>query len=540
MRHFLARLWELNSPSEDRRWVYVPYDQLNDGAFSLIGGDPSELGIVMVESLGKGKRRPYHKQKLALVLANQRQFALEQARRGVAVRYILAANYDEALGQVVKDVGVIHCMEPAERELRQELAPFVERGELVMHPNRLWLTTAHDFEAACGSGQWRMDRFYRHVRKKFGVLIDSTGKPTGGRWSLDGDNRQRWNGYPEAPTPPTFEADAIVKEVVQDIEQNFGDHPGTVNTDRLPTTAADAQKLWAWSKANCMTYFGPFEDAMSVHSRTLFHTLVSSLVNNGRLTPVRLINEVLPMEIPLNSKEGFVRQVLGWREFVRHVHEQSDGFRQLPEGVESRVQRSADGAVNHLGAELDLPPVFWGVESGFNCLDHAVGEVLATGYTHHINRLMILSNWAVLIGASPRQLTDWFWVMFTDAYDWVVEPNVLGMSTFAAADLMSTKPYVSGSAYVKRMSDYCDGCSFTPGKDCPMTAMYWNFLNQHHDELGSNPRMKLALTSASRRTDDQKRYEAEITSMVQDALVQGKRLVPEGRVDAQVLSGSGG
>ena len=180
MRHFLARLWELNSPSEDRRWVYVPYDQLNDGAFSLIGGDPSELGIVMVESLGKGKRRPYHKQKLALVLANQRQFALEQARQ-VAVRYILAANYDEALGQVVKDVGVIHCMEPAEQPAPGAWRPSSSEASPVMHPNRLWLTTAHDFEAACGSGQWRMDRFYRHVRKKFGVLIDSTGKPTGGR-----------------------------------------------------------------------------------------------------------------------------------------------------------------------------------------------------------------------------------------------------------------------------------------------------------------------------------------------------------------------
>ena len=279
---------------------------------------------------------------------------------------------------------------------------------------------------------------------------------------------------------------------------------------------------------------------MSVNSRTLFHTLVSSLLNLGRLSPVRLVNEVLPMQIPMNSKEGFVRQVLGWREFVRHVHEQSDGFRELPERLEDKVYRSSDGSVNHLRAELDLPPAFWGVESGFNCLDHTVREVLQTGYTHHINRLMILSNWAVLIGASPRALTDWFWTMFTDAYEWVVEPNVLGMSTFAASDLMSTKPYVSGSAYVNRMSDYCSTCSFTPGKDCPMTSLYWNFLNSHQSELGTNPRMQLALTSAGRRSDEQKQYEAEVTDRIQNALTQGKRLVPEGHHDQLAIGGQHG
>jgi deoxyribodipyrimidine photolyase-related protein len=256
-------------------------------------------------------------------------------------------------------------------------------------------------------------------------------------------------------------------------------------------------------------------------------------MNLGRLTPVRLVNDVLAMDIPLNSKEGFVRQVLGWREFVRHVHVQSDGFRDLPERLHDSVERDGSGAVNALGATLPLPPAFWGVASGFNCLDQAVGEVLETGYTHHINRLMILSNWATLIGASPRDLTDWFWVMFTDAYDWVVEPNVLGMGSFAASDIMSTKPYISGSAYVKRMSDYCSDCAFQPGVDCPMTSMYWNFLNRHQERLGSNPRMKLALTAASRRTDEQKRYEELVTHSVQDALTQGALLVPEGQ---QLLS----
>jgi len=533
MRYFRARLWDVNSPLENRRWVYVPYDQLNDSPFSLLGSDHEKVGIVLIESPSKGRRRSYHKQKLALLLANQRQFALEQASKGVAVMYLVADSYEAGIREAHSRVGTLECMEPAERELRLELEPVIAEGKLAVRENRLWLTTMDDFETACSKGTWRMDRFYRVVRRRYNVLIDAAGKPVGGRWSFDADNRERWNGTPKAPKPLKFDSDRIVDEVCQDVNTLFSDHPGALTPDALPTTAADAEALWSRAKTHCLEHFGTYEDAMSTRSRTLFHTLVSSLMNLGRLTPVRLINDVLAMDIPLNSKEGFVRQVLGWREFVRHVHAKSDGFRALPERLQGEVPFDAAGAVNALGAELPLPPAFWGVPSGFNCLDEAVGEVLETGYTHHINRLMILSNWATLIGASPRDLTDWFWVMFTDAYDWVVEPNVLGMGSFAASDIMSTKPYISGSAYVKRMSDYCSDCSFQPGVDCPMTSMYWNFLNRHQDRLGSNPRMKLALTAAGRRTDEQKKYEELVTQSVQDALTQGARVVPDGQ---QMLS----
>ncbi|MDE0882129.1 MAG: cryptochrome/photolyase family protein [Myxococcota bacterium] len=540
MRYFRSRLWDINSSFEDRRWVYVSYDQLNAGPFSLIGSDPRDVGIVLIESLSKGRRRTYHKQKLALLLANQRQFALEQAELGVAVLYLVADSYEAGIRKAHAQIGVMECMEHAERELRQELESVVDEGKLVVQANRLWLTTAQDFEVACSKGTWRMDRFYRVVRRQYNVLIDAAGRPVGGRWSFDADNRERWNGTPKSPQPLSFDPDRIVEEVCNDVETSFADHPGVLTPEALPTTADDAQALWKWAKANCLEHFGTYEDAMSVRSRTLFHTLVSSLMNLGRLTPVRLVNEVLAMDIPLNSKEGFVRQVLGWREFVRHVHVQSDGFRDLPERLHGRVERDAAGSVNALGAALPLPPAFWGVASGFNCLDQTVAEVLETGYTHHINRLMILSNWAMLIGASPRDLTDWFWVMFTDAYDWVVEPNVLGMGSFAASDIMSTKPYISGSAYLKRMSDYCSDCAFQPGVDCPMTSMYWNFLNRHQERLGSNPRMKLALTAASRRTDDQKRHEELVFYSVQDALTQGARLVPEGQqLHSPVLTHNG-
>jgi deoxyribodipyrimidine photolyase-related protein len=535
MRYFRARLWDVNSSFDRRRWLYVPYDQLSDGPLTLLAGNPRALGIVLVESLSKGSRRPYHKQKLALVISNQRQFALEQARRGVAVKYLVASSYEAGLREAFEDVGTLECMIPAEREMRHEIRPLVDEGIVVLHPNRLWITTSEDFTSACGSDRWRMDRFYRLIRRKYKILVDAAGKPDGGRWSLDAENRQKWSGDPEAPTPLCFEPDGIVQEVCQDIETMFSDHPGTLNPTALPSTATDARCIWKWAQEDCLEHFGPYEDAMSVRSGTLFHTMVSSLVNLGRLTPICLINDVLPMDIPLNSKEGFVRQILGWREFVRHVHEQSDGFRTLPDRLEQQVERDAGGAVNALGGQMPLPPVYWGVKSGFNCLDHVVAEVLDTGYTHHINRLMVLSNWATLMGASPRQLTDWFWVMFTDAYEWVVEPNVLGMGTFASADLMSTKPYVSGSAYINRMSDYCADCAFVPGKDCPLTALYWNFLNQHQTQFESNPRMKLALTAASRRTSVQKHYQADVTKRVQQALISGARLAPEGSRDNSAL-----
>ena len=266
----------------------------------------------MVESLGKGKRRPYHKQKLALVLANQRQFALEQARRGVAVRYILAANYDEALGQVVKDVGVIHCMEPAERELRQELAPFVERGELVMHPNRLWLTTAHDFEAACGSGQWR--GLYRHVRKKFGVdrLDRQTDRRSAGAWTATTGNA---GVVTRAPTSPPSRRMRSSRRSCR-----YGRASviiGTVNTDRLPTTAADSLGVVQGELHDHLVL-----SKTLVRARTLFHTLVSSLVNNGG-SPVRLINEVLPMRSRSTAKRGLCGRCSVGR---GPRSEQSDGF----------------------------------------------------------------------------------------------------------------------------------------------------------------------------------------------------------------------
>lgn len=506
-----------------RRWLFVPYDQLTDRLGPLSREPATSLGIVLVESPAKAARRPYHKQKLALVMANLRTFALEQASRGVAVRHVVAhGGYAAALSPLVAELGPLRMMEPAERELRQELAPLVGSGALETLPHEGWLTTDADFEAASSDKQppWRMDRFYAAVRRRTGVLMKA-GKPLGGRMSFDTENRERWRGEPPAPMPPRFEPSAISREVGDLVQSRFADHPGTLDLSSLPTTHADAQSSLDWAMANCLPHFGPYEDAMSTRSTGLFHTRLSPLINLHRLTPREVLARVLSVPIPLASQEGFVRQLLGWREFVRHVHEKTDGLRLRPNGsgVEPLTPRRGS----------TLPDVFWGRASGLACLDRVVESVWSEGYSHHITRLMILSNIATLLDVSPRELTDWFWVAYIDAYDWVVEPNVLGMGTYAVGELMTTKPYVAGSAYIHRMSDFCGTCDFDPKRTCPLTPLYWSYLARNETELASNSRMLVPLAALRKRPESQRVRDERVFVTVRDALARGEKLGPDVR-----------
>jgi deoxyribodipyrimidine photolyase-related protein len=519
-----------------RRWIYVPYDQLSDQMGPLSRQAPETLGIVLVESLEKGRRRPYHKQKLALVLANLRRFALEQAARGVAVRHVAGeGGVAELLTPVIAALGPLEMLEGAERELRVELAPLIESGGIQVLPHEGWLTTPRDFTEGCGeSPPWRMDAFYREVRRQTGIFMEpnptaaakraaTSGaksaphtRPLGGRWSFDTENRRPWKGDPPAPSVPTFLADPIKDEVLALVEAQFPDHPGMLDGSSLPTTLADAERLWQWALDSALPHFGPFEDAMSTENRTLFHTRISALLNLHRILPRRVVEDVVVGEaegrIPLASAEGFVRQVLGWREFVRHIHRATDGFRSVPEpwvGGESPA---------FLEGRHPLPPVFWGMPSGLHCLDAVVEGVWAEGYGHHITRLMVLSNLATLLDVEPRALSDWFWVAYTDAYDWVVEPNVLGMGTYALGDLMTTKPYVSGTPYLHRMSDYCATCALDPKTTCPISDLYWAFLARNETRLSGNPRMSVPLSSVRRRDPEIRAADARVLDAVRGAL----------------------
>jgi deoxyribodipyrimidine photolyase-related protein len=546
MSNFKLELARRNPEPFNRRWLFVPYDQLSDGIGPLSRENPNGLGIVLVENPWKASRRPYHKQKLALILANMRNFALEQAQRGVAIRHVIASGpYRSALEPLAKELGTMKVMEPAERELRTDLEPLIDSGQLEVIPHEGWLTKQEHFDAVKKQGpRWLMDAFYRRVRQDTGILMERN-KPVGGKFSFDASNRKPWRGKPPAPIPPTFPSNPIKEEVEVLVRDSFSHHPGRLELGTLPSTREDAQKLWSWAMDNCLDSFGPYEDAMSVLSTGIFHTRISSLLNIHRLLPIQVLSDVIAMDLPLGSKEGFVRQVLGWREFVRHMHACTDGFRQGIEPIPPVREHPGDGGYRrwvgkpwrirwtgedpdggaapcHLGGETPLPAAYWGRRSGLNCLDRVVASVWEEGYSHHITRLMILSNIATLLDVSPRELTDWFWVAYTDAYDWVVEPNVLGMGTYAVGNLMTTKPYISGAGYINRMSDFCSHCQFDPRESCPITNLYWAFLARHRDELMGIFRVAMVIKGLARRGGDLRKHDSEIFELLRDRFDQGQ------------------
>jgi deoxyribodipyrimidine photolyase-related protein len=496
-----------------RRWIYVPYDRLTAEVGPLAKADPRDTGLVFVESAAKANRRPYHKKKLALLLSNERHFALEQAARGFKVVYLAG---DAPIGDALAKAKLprLVTMRPAERELRADLA----NVDIELVDDATWLTTRDDFPL---KRPYRMDTFYRGVRKRTGILMKN-GAPIGGKLSHDAENRKPWRNDRPVPIRPTFAPDDITREVLELVEERFPNHFGSLAGFDLPTTAADAARVWAFARRELLPWFGPWEDAMSTAHPDLFHTRVSMLVNLSRLLPAQLVADAAADfakgKLAIESAEGFIRQLLGWREYVRHVHEVTDGFR--TDGM--------NGAPNALGADQALPPAYWGTPSGMNCLDTVVKQVVDDGYSHHITRLMVLSNIATLAGVTPRALTDWFWFGYVDAYDWVVEPNVLGMSTYGDGGLMTTKPYVSGAAYIHRMSDYCGDCALDPKKAlgagaCPVTAMYWRFIDRHQERFANDPRMAMPVRSLRKKPAEERRALAAYAEEAIATLQRGER-----------------
>jgi deoxyribodipyrimidine photolyase-related protein len=530
----IAQFAPTESEARSRRWIYVPYDRLHDGVGPLSQTAPDDAVLVFMESQAKGTRRPYHKKKLTLVLSAMRHFALEQAERGCRVVYGASRDSFGAglLGlQEQWQWSELVCNRPAERELRVELESARADGlRIQFEADTAWLSTAADFEEAfpkrgqvkTGQRVYLMDTFYRAMRQKSGWLMDH-GKPTGGKFSFDAENRLPWRNELPVPIRPSFTPDAITREVMAMIEQRHPDTFGTLDGFDLAVTRTDAEAVWAFALERCQPYFGPWEDAMSSAHPDLFHSMTSPLLNLTLLRPSDLVQQVAEAHaagnVPLASAEGFIRQILGWREFIRHIHESTDGFRTI----------ERHGAPNALSANRKLPPVYWGTRSGMHCMDTIIAGVVADGWSHHITRLMVLSNLATLCGFSPRELTDWFWLAYIDAYDWVVEPNVLGMATFADGGFTATKPYVSGAAYIHKMSDYCGGCALNPKQtlgegSCPFTALYWSFLERNEQVLAPLNRMAMPLATMRKRSTAERaalreRAEAAITQLERGELV---------------------
>jgi deoxyribodipyrimidine photolyase-related protein len=479
------------SPSHPpSRWVLVLYDQLRPAHPLLVDGEPADTGVVYIETTAKPARRAYHAKKLTLLLSAMRHDARARGVAGHPVRYHVSTQwYDGALEEIRAQYGIdrVEVLSPAEAEVRDPIAalPWV-----VVRPNALFLSDEAFYRRVFPkAGGRRLETFYRAARKATGLLMDGA-EPVGGAWNYDAENRRAWKGTPPAPRVPAFAPDAITREVMDLVRTRYPASLGSVDGFAEPVTAADAARAADDVFAHRLAAFGPFEDAMDDREADLFHSRLSPAINLGLLDPLDLCRRAEAAyragAVPLASAEGFIRQILGWREFVRHVYEES---------------RALYATTNALEATLPLPAWYWGEASGLRCLDRTVAQVLETGYSHHITRLMVLSNIATLLGVDPHALNHWFWVAYLDAFEWVVTPNVVGMATYADGGVLGSKPYVSSGKYIQRMGPgLCAGCRFDPAKTtgtdaCPLNHLYWDFLERHRERLARNMRMSVPLAA---------------------------------------------
>lgn len=494
-----------------RRHVLVLGDQLTRLVGPLADADPATTTVLLVESDAWARRRPYHRQKLVLVWSAMRHFAAEAAAAGFDVAYRRSAAFEEALDAhlAAHPGATIELMEPADHGVVDGVRRAIEAagGRLAVVPNALWLSDEAAFDAwAAGRRELRLDAWYRAERRRSGWLMedragrparpgDQAARPAGGAWSHDAENRRVPPPGHHFPPPPAFAPDVITREVLVEVDARFPGHPGSLDGFAWPVTRTDALDALADFVAYRLPEFGPYEDALVDGERVLAHSLLSVPLNLGLLTAAEVCAAVLATagraDVPLASVEGFVRQLLGWREFLHHVYR-----REMP-GLR---------AANVLGHEASLPAFYWTGETRMRCVGEAVRQVVATGHTHHIQRLMVLGSFSLLAGVEPGAVNDWFLEMYVDAFDWVVTPNVIGMSQFATGGTFTSKPYVSGGAYIDRMSDHCDRCPYDPrlstGPDaCPFTTLYWDFVDRHAERFRANPRMA-TIVAAWRRRDE--------------------------------------
>ena len=473
-----------------RRWLFG--DQL--GPHFLDGTDQP---VLMVEARGVFARRRFHRAKAHLVLSAMRHRAAELEDQCI---YVRADSFAEALDAFKEPLSVCHPTSHAALRFVQG------RGDIEVVPARGFATSTDDFDRwvqSRGRRRLVMGDFYRDTRSRLGILMDGE-EPAGGRWSFDADNqepppRSASLGVPEPVWPIEDEIDAEVRHDLDRWERDG--HVTFLGADgprRFAVTRGESLAALADFLSNRLTGFGPHEDAMLSADPWMAHSLLSAPLNLGLLDPIEVIATAEDSYrnglAPLGSVEGFIRQVIGWREFVWHL------YWHLPRSYRARNELQARNPVPGWFADLDAESV------DAACLSDALSSVRDRGWVHHIPRLMVLGNYAMQRGWDPAEITDWFHRAFVDGYDWVMVPNVVGMSQFADGGLMATKPYAAGGAYINRMSDYCSSCVYDPRKRvgpdaCPFTAGYWAFLHRNRQRLATNPRMGQPLSGLDRLSD---------------------------------------
>jgi deoxyribodipyrimidine photolyase-related protein len=476
-----------------KQTVWVFGDQLNRSVGALRDASSDTHQVLMVESASKIKSRRWHIQRSHFFVASMRRFADELRSEGFSVDYRIAPSMREGVRQHIAEMqpSAVVATEPnsyAARELVKSLGIQTEPSDqFLCHPD--------EYSQFMGERRTiKMEDFYRWQRRRLNVLMDGD-QPCEGQWNFDAENRlpPPKTGHDRWPTPRTYELDALDKQVISDIGDNsWGDAP----TGVWATTRDDALQRMNYFVENVLPVFGEHEDAMLSSNWHLAHSLLSPYLNNGLLLPMEVIRAAESAyrngHVPINSAEGFIRQILGWREYIWNCY-----WRWMPDYA----------GMNELQAERDLPRMFLDPEATqMSCMKSVVQNVQQRSYAHHIERLMVLGNFSLIAGINPQQLTNWMWENFIDAAEWVMVPNVIGMSQFADGGMLATKPYASGGAYIDRMSNHCKGCVYDRkkrvGEDaCPFTNLYWDFFLRHQDRFVKNPRVARQVRAAQQLVD---------------------------------------
>lgn len=507
-----------------RNLILVLGDQLDHAHPALAEADPELDIVLMIETAGEAAYVRSHKHRIAVFLSAMRHYAADLRDAGWRVEY-------RELDDGVTSIGA--GIELAVAAHSPDALWFTEPGEWrVLHAIRTtaggldleyrvfddthFLCTHDEFDAwADGRKRMIMEYFYREMRKRHDILMED-GEPAGGQWNFDEDNRDSFgrDGPGELPAAPRFEPDDTTQSVIDAVERHFAAHPGALDNFAWPVTRAQAKRALTKFLDDRIVLYGRYQDAMWAGEPFLYHALISSSLNLKLLNPREVIDAAVDAwrqdesRAPIAAVEGFVRQILGWREYIRGVYwREMPGYRDL----------------NHFSHDVPLPEFFWDADTDMNCLRQALGDTLQNGYAHHIQRLMIIGNYATLAGLDPRAVCDWYLGIYVDAVEWVELPNTLGMALHGDGGIVGSKPYVSSGAYINRMSNYCKGCEYnvkmrTGEGACPFNSLYWDFLARHRESLSSTPRMRMVMKNLDRWSEDEVAEIRERASAHRDSL----------------------
>lgn len=507
-----------------RRLILVLGDQLTPDIAALQEGEIGRDIVVMAEVADETGYVPHHPKKVAFILAAMRKFAAQLEASGWKVAYTKLddpENSGSIVGELLRradEFGAteIIATEPGEWRLISALEDCPV--PVMQMPDTRFLASHEEFEQwAEGRKQLRMEYFYREMRRKSGYLMEGD-KPEGGKWNYDHDNRKPAPRDIAFEGPLRFSPDAVVEDVLTLVERTFRDNFGTLRPFWFATNADQAREAMAHFLEHALPSFGDYQDAMLSGNAFLYHSILSLYINTGLLDWRDICDAAESAyragHAPLNAVEGFIRQIIGWREYMRGIY-----FREGPD----YVMRNA------LSHHADLPGFYWTGDTDMRCLAKAIKQTRDEAYAHHIQRLMVTGNFALLAGVAPQQVHEWYLSVYADAFEWVEAPNVIGMSQFADGGLLGSKPYVSSGAYIDRMSDYCQSCAYkvkqkTGEGACPFNLLYWQFLIRHRARFEQNPRMAQMYRTFD-RMDDARRDTvlAEATQFL-DRLARGDRV----------------